>query len=209
MNKLSFKGKNIIVFDLDGTIVRLSVDWMSLKEKLYNDYKKIYSENCSFESISTCLSKLVEKGDEEVLGNFFEIIRQYELVNIYDNQPIKETIFFINNLEIFGLDKSVKLAILSLNTRKTIVTSLKLANISYKFDYIIGREDVRNWKPDPEGLLRIQDFYKVKKEEMIYFGDLKKDILTGKSAGIDVFLIEDLINFVNKKKENLEFKNTT
>ena len=209
MNKLSFKGKNIIVFDLDGTIVRLSVDWMSLKEKLYNDYKKIYSENCSFESISTCLSKLVEKGDEEVLGNFFEIIRQYELVNIYDNQPIKDTIFFINNLEIFGLDKSVKLAILSLNTRKTIVTSLKLANISYKFDYIIGREDVRNWKPDPEGLLRIQDFYKVKKEEMIYFGDLKKDILTGKSAGIDVFLIEDLINFVNKKKENLEFKNTT
>ena len=209
MNKLSFKSKNIIVFDLDGTIVRLSVDWMSLKEKLYNDYKKIYSENCSFESISTCLSKLVEKGDEEVLGNFFEIIRQYELVNIYDNQPIKETIFFINNLEIFGLDKSVKLAILSLNTRKTIVTSLKLANISYKFDYIIGREDVRNWKPDPEGLLRIQDFYKVKKEEMIYFGDLKKDILTGKSAGIDVFLIEDLINFVNKKKENLEFKNTT
>lgn len=209
MNKLSFKGKNIIVFDLDGTIVRLSVDWMSLKEKLYNDYKKIYSENCSFESISTCLSKLVEKGDEEVLGNFFEIIRQYELVNIYDNQPIKETIFFINNLEIFGLDKSVKLAILSLNTRKTIVTSLKLVNISHKFDYIIGREDVRNWKPDPEGLLRIQDFYKVKKEEMIYFGDLKKDILTGKSAGIDVFLIEDLINFINKKKENLEFKNTT
>ncbi len=209
MNKLSFKGKNIIVFDLDGTIVRLSVDWMSLKEKLYNDYKKIYSENCSFESISTCLSKLVEKGDEEVLGNFFEIIRQYELVNIYDNQPIKETIFFINNLEIFGLDKSVKLAILSLNTRKTIVTSLKLVNISHKFDYIIGREDVRNWKPDPEGLLRIQDFYKVKKEEMIYFGDLKKDILTGKSAGIDVFLIEDLINFVNKEKENLEFKNTT
>ncbi len=209
MNKLSFKSKNIIVFDLDGTIVRLSVDWMSLKEKLYNEYKKIHSEDCSFESISTCLSKLIEKGDEEVLGNFFEIIRQYELVNIYDNQPIKETIFFINNLEIFGLDKSVKLAILSLNTRKTIITSLKLANISYKFDYIIGREDVRNWKPDPEGLLRIQDFYKVKKEEMIYFGDLKKDILTGKSAGIDVFLIEDLINFVNKEKENLEFKNTT
>ena len=209
MNKLSFLGKNIIIFDLDGTIVRLPVDWMSLREKLFDEYKKTYRENCSFESISTCLNKIVEKNDEEVLENFFEIIRQYELENIYDNQPIKETIFFLDNLEKFGLNKSVKLAILSLNTRRTILSSLKLAKIKDKFDYIIGREDVRKWKPDPEGILRIQDFYNAKKEEMIYFGDLKKDILTGKSAGIDVFLIADLINFVNKKKRNLEFKNTT
>ena len=209
MNKLSFSNKRFIIFDLDGTIVKLNVDWVALREKLLNDYKKIYSENCSFESISACLNKVVEKDDEEVLEKFFKIICQYELENIHATQPMIETVFFINNLETFGIDKSVKLAILSLNIRETIITSLKLAKIFVKFDLIIGREDVRKWKPDPVGLLRIQDFYKAKKEEMIYFGDLKKDILTGKSAGIDVFLIEDLINFVNKKKRNLEFKNTT
>ncbi|HEC40725.1 hypothetical protein LCGC14_0653150 [marine sediment metagenome] len=209
MNKLSFKSKKFIIFDLDGTIVKLFVDWVALREKLYNNYKKIYSENCSFESISACLNKVVEKNDEEVLEKLFEIIRQYELENIYENQPINETTYFINNQATFGLHESVKLAILSLNTRKTIFTSLKLAHIIDKFDYIIGREDVRKWKPDPEGLLRIQDFYKAKKKEMIYFGDLNKDILTGKAANIDVFLIEDLINYINKKKGNLDLTKIT
>jgi len=175
MNKLSFSNKRFIIFDLDGTIVKLNVDWVALREKLLNDYKKIYSENCSFESISACLNKVVEKDDEEVLEKFFKIICQYELENIHATQPMIETVFFINNLETFGIDKSVKLAILSLNIRETIITSLKLAKIFVKFDLIIGREDVRKWKPDPVGLLRIQDFYKAKKEEMIYFGDLKKD----------------------------------
>ena len=93
------------------------------------------------------------------------------------------------------------MAILSLNTRKTIISSLKLAKIYNKFEIIVGREDVRKWKPNPEGLLKIQNHYNVRSEEMIYFGDLRKDVLTGNNAGIDAFLINDLISLVNKKRD--------
>ena len=200
MKSASFKDKKVIVFDLDGTIVRLSVEWTSLKNKLKNEYSKLYDESCSFESISACLSKIVERNDNHVLESFFNIIRQYELERIQKTQPIEESVFFINNTELFGVKENTKLAILSLNTRRTIIYSLKLAKIYKKFDFIVGREDVRSWKPEPEGLLRIMEYYKVNKEDMIYFGDLEKDLATGANAGIEAYYIDDLINIVKSCK---------
>lgn len=204
MKSVSFKDKKVIVFDLDGTIVRLSVEWVSLKNKLMNDYSKIYDESCFFKSVSACLNKVVERSDNHVLESFFKIIRKYEIEKIQETQLIEESVFFIKNKELFGVKENTKLTILSLNARRTIISSLKLAKIRSKFDFIIGREDVRKWKPNPEGLLKIQNHYKVRKGEMIYFGDLRKDILTGENARIDAFLINDLISLVSKKSD---FKN--
>ena len=197
---ISFKNKKIIIFDLDGTIVNLTADWMSLREVLVDKYREIYEEQCDFERISKCLDTIVEKKDEEILEIFFDIIRQYELENIKDTQLIEETIFFINHKELFGIKNDVKFAVLSLNTRSSIIRSLELANIHNKIDLIVGREDVRRWKPAPDGLIKIQKYYKVSKKEMIFFGDLENDLLTGKNAGIEAYLIDDLIKFVNKIK---------
>ncbi|MFX1355742.1 MAG: HAD family hydrolase [Promethearchaeota archaeon] len=197
---ISFKNKKVIVFDLDGTIVKLAADWHSLKEVLAKRYREHYKEYCRFKSISSCLSYIVERGDEEELQKNFDIIRKYELENIRENDPIEETIFFINNLSLFKVKKDSKLAVLSLNTRRTIIESLKLANIFDKIDYFLGREDVRKWKPDPEGLLKIKDYFNVEKNEMIFIGDLDKDILAGKNAGIDTYYIDELIKLVNQVK---------
>ena len=197
---LSFKHKKVIVFDLDGTIVKLIIDWNHLKKILTERYSKIYREICKFNHITACLDHVVEKDDEVELKNFFKIIQDYEMKNIKNNQIIEETIFFIRNLGLFGVSTDIKLAIFSLNTRKVIIESLKLANVNDKFDFIIGREDIRKWKPNPEGLLIIKEHYKVKSEEIVYFGDLEKDIITGNNAGIEAHLINDLINLVNEKK---------
>lgn len=201
---ITFKHKKVIVFDLDGTIVNLTADWTGLKHKLLENYKRIYDNNCEFKRISKCLDRIVEKNDEEVLENFFEIIRQYELENIQDTELINQSIFFINNIELFGVEKETKFAILSLNTRSSIIRALKIAGINDKIAFIVGREDVRRWKPAPDGLLKIQKYFKIKKQEMVYFGDLENDILTGRNAGIQAYLIDDLINHVNKTKNKLK-----
>jgi len=198
--KFTFKDKRVIVFDLDGTIVRLAADWHSLKDVLNDRYSEHFQDDCQFTSISACLSEIVEKGDEAELHHNFDIIKQYELDNIEKNEPIEETIDFINNAKLFGVKRGTKLAILSLNTRQTIKKSLELARISGKFDFILGREDVRSWKPEPEGLLRIMEHYKVNKEDIIYFGDLEKDLATGANAGIEAHYIDDLINLVKSCK---------
>jgi HAD superfamily hydrolase (TIGR01549 family) len=197
-SKLSFNNKKVIVFDLDGTIVKLAADWRSLKDALTERYSEYYQEDCQFRSISVCLSNIVKRNDEEELRKNFEIIRQYELENIEENVPIEESVFFINNLSLFGVKKNTKLAVLSLNTRRTIIESLKLANIYEKIDFIVGREDIRKWKPEPEGLLKIKEYFGVKKEEMVFLGDLDKDLLTGQNAGIESFLVDELIELVNE-----------
>lgn len=200
MKNFSIKDKELVVFDLDGTIVDLTVDWISLKDFLVKKYEEIYQESCDFKSVSRCLEKIVEKKDENTIQNFFDIIRHYELKNIKDVKIIDETIFFINNKNLFEVKNEIKFAIFSLNTRETIIRALKIAGINDKIDLIIGREDVRKWKPNPEGLLTILNHFKIKKEEVIYFGDMEKDLLTGENAGIEVHLIDELINLVKKKK---------
>lgn len=204
MKNFSFDTKKVIVFDLDGTIVNLTADWIALKDKLIENYKRIYDNNCEFKRISKCLDRIVEKNDEEELENFFEVIRKYELENIQETELIEESIFFINNIELFGVEKETKFAILSLNTRNSIIRALKIAGIQDKIAFIVGREDVRRWKPAPDGLLKIQKFFGIKKQEMVYFGDLENDILTGRNAGIQAYLIDDLINHVNKTKNKLK-----
>jgi phosphoglycolate phosphatase len=199
--QISFKDKEVIVFDLDGTIVNLSADWKILRDILLERFRKQFNEDCNAKRISTCISEVVQKGDEEILWEFFEIIREFELTSLKDAHPIEETVYFINNKKLFGIKEKVKFAILSLNTRNTIIKALELANIGDKIEYIIGREDVRKWKPAPDGLLKIQKYFKVKKQAMVFFGDLENDIITGKNAGIQAYYIDELVKLVNKIKK--------
>ena len=197
LDRSSFQNKKIIIFDLDGTIVDLDVNWKYLKQMLKKRYYNKYHEDCEFKSISECLNKIVEKRDETELSEIFKIVEDFELKTINRTEPIDEILYFIRNIEQLSFLLNIKLAILSLNTRKTIIKALKLFDILKNFSIIIGKEDVRKWKPDPEGLLKIKSYFNVEIHEIIYFGDKEKDLLTGKNANINSYLINDLIDFIH------------
>jgi HAD superfamily hydrolase (TIGR01549 family) len=195
-----FKGKKVIIFDLDGTIVKLFAPWHALKEVLSQRYSKRHEENCEFKSISACLSEIVKNGNELELIENFEIIRKYELENIKKTELIEDVVYFIKNKEKFKIESDVVLTVFSLNTRRTIMESLDIAGISDKIAFIIGREDVRKWKPDPEGLFKIKENFNVDTEQMIFFGDMDKDMEAAKAAGVDFFFIDRLIKMVEESK---------
>ena len=54
---------------------------------------------------------------------------------------------------------------------------------------IVGDGDVSQNKPDPEMLLLAIEKMQLKKEEVIFVGDMPIDIQTGKNAGIRVFAV--------------------
>jgi phosphoglycolate phosphatase len=202
LKKSLLRQKELLIFDLDGTIVKLAVDWQALKKLLSNRYSKRYNNACQFNSISTCLSYIVSEDDEKELLRFFDIIRKHELENISESKIIRETVYFIKHKEDFGVSPDVKFAVLSLNTRAAIKESLKQTDLGEEFDYIVGREDVRRWKPEPEGLLEILDHYDMPKDKALYIGDMQKDMVTGKNAQVDAVLITDLIELVKKVRKN-------
>jgi len=195
-----FRGKKVIIFDLDGTIVKLFAPWHALKEVLSQRYSKRHEEKCEFKSISACLSEIVKNGNELELIENFEIIRKYELENIKKTELIEDVVYFIKNKEKFKIESGVVLTVFSLNTRRTIMESLDIAGISDKIAFIIGREDVRKWKPDPEGLFKIKENFNVDTEQMIFFGDMDKDMEAAKAAGVDFFFIDRLIKMVEESK---------
>ncbi|MBY9019025.1 MAG: HAD-IA family hydrolase [Candidatus Lokiarchaeota archaeon] len=191
-----FRDKKVIVFDLDGTIVKLHASWYALKDLLSQRYARLHEENREFNRISAYLSEVIKNGDELELIENFDIIRKYELENIKKTEPIEEVVYFINNKEEFEVDPDVILTVLSLNTRRTIIESLDIAGISDKIAFIIGREDVIKWKPEPEGLFKIKEKFNVSTEQMIFFGDMDFDMDAGKAAGVDSFFIDILIKMV-------------
>ena len=195
-----FKNKKAIVFDLDGTIVKLKANWHALKEVLSQRYTEKNDESCAFSSISECLSKIVQKGDEEELNENFKIIRQYELENITNTEIIPEIVDFIKNKEKFGVSNAVKIAVLSLNTRQTIIESLEIAGISDLVEMFIGREDVRSWKPEPEGLIKVMKYFSVSPDNLIFIGDMKKDLKAGEAANVDFYYVDELIEYMNNYK---------
>lgn len=53
------------------------------------------------------------------------------------------------------------------------------------FDVIIGGDNVKHPKPDPEGIFKVLELWGVPKEEVLYVGDSLVDAKTARAAGVD------------------------
>ncbi len=98
------------------------------------------------------------------------------------------------------MNSEIKFAIFSLNFRSTIFSILSKQNLLGKFQYIVGREDVVEWKPDPEGLFKILKYFNISSEQAIYIGDSEFDMEAGKNAKIKTYLIDKFIANIKKAR---------
>ena len=71
-----------------------------------------------------------------------------------------------------------------------------------KFDCVITSDNVKNGKPNKEGVLKILRILKIKKENSVYIGDTKVDELTAKNAKIR-FLYANW-GFGKKRKKSIK-----
>lgn len=178
----------LVIFDLDGTIARLKVDWEALKRELGAHFKRVYSFESDFASLYQEIDRINElfggKAKEEALT----IIEKYELARVENLHSIPETVNLIENLK----GKGIKLAIFSSNTRKAVEMTLMKINKLDFFDSIVTIEDVSKNKPDPEGLNKILRVCKVSRSKALFIGDRQRDLEAGRRAGIKSMLIREL-----------------
>lgn len=72
-------------------------------------------------------------------------------------------------------DKNKILGIVSTKERYSIQEALDKNKLTYLFDFIIGKSDVSEAKPSPEGILKASGMLKRPVAELLYFGDSPVD----------------------------------
>ena len=82
-------------------------------------------------------------------------------------------------------DNKILLGIVTTKYHYRMEQILEKNNAMSVIDVIIGGDDVKNEKPDPEGLLTAIQKLNVSKNQVLYVGDSIVDAKTAQSAGVD------------------------
>ncbi|NLO48815.1 MAG: HAD-IA family hydrolase [Clostridiales bacterium] len=79
--------------------------------------------------------------------------------------------------------------IVSNKRRERISDMIATSGLNDLIGVIIGPEDFKNFKPDPEGLILAMKRLNVSKQDTVYIGDNMIDALTAKNAGVDFIAV--------------------
>jgi HAD superfamily hydrolase (TIGR01509 family) len=173
----------LIVFDFDGTLFKLKVDWESLKKELRNYLKEAYGTEVALNSLHSLLDQLSRLG-EQAKQEGFRIIRKYELQNIENAEPLPDMLGLAEKLKL----ENKKLALFSSSTRESIIAVLTKFKKLHLFEVIVGLEDVERIKPDPQGLVKILRVYNVDPKRVLYIGNRDIDLDTGNRVGVRTWI---------------------
>ncbi|WP_295208791.1 HAD family hydrolase [Ruminococcus sp.] len=104
-----------------------------------------------------------------------------------DEVMVKHTYFYDDTIAILQTlqNAGVKVGIVSTKYRYRIVDTFKQQAGSFPVDIVIGGEDVKAAKPDPQGLELIIERFGADKQDVLYIGDSYIDAETAQNAGVD------------------------
>ena len=188
------KDKKHFIFDLDGTLIdsvpdlttslncmanRLGIDGYSedLVRSWVGNGASILVKRALLRSkdISTTLD---EEYFKEALNIFFEC---------YEANLCKETKLFDGVVETLEelKDRDLILSIVTNKPSKFTTPIIKELEIDKYFDVVIGGDDLKVKKPEPEPLLEAIKRVDSSIDESVMVGDSKNDILAAKACGMD------------------------
>ena len=180
--------KIAIIFDLDGTI--LNTDKLIKKTfiKVFEKYKPGYI--LSEDELLSFLGPPLK----ESFSKYFPIEKFDELVDYYHDYNhshhedyVSVYPFVIETLEYLK-EKEYPLAIVTSKLKVAADIGLNAFDLRKYFDVIIGYDDVKATKPDPEGILKAMKRLGV--EKAVYVGDNVTDIQAGKNAGVKTIAVK-------------------
>lgn len=183
--------RKLYIFDLDGTLYNLCVDWSNIKS-----YLRSLSDE-GYNSVSDLVDSLPPNERKSAL----DYIDECEIIGVRNGGAVDDAALVINDL----IRRHCHVAIVSRNSRASI--SLVVKEIGIEDDvYIIGREDVVNQKPDAEGINKVIRFFNIEKKEAIFIGDTYHDVEASKSAKIDSIIVYNPLNEFQPKGANFYVK---
>lgn len=203
-----------VIFDFDGTLVSLSIDFKKIKERILKEAEK-YKLKLSEKSLPILefldeVKRLNGRKGRDFYFTAHRILKEEELLAAERTYPGKVTLNLLRKLK----RKEIKIGIITRNCREAVEGVIKRFNIPY--DVLLTRDDVKKVKPDVSHIKMCLKLLGLQKEDVILVGDHIFDVKAGKNAGItsaglkngnipeDVFIKEGA-DFVLEDLNELEY----
>ena len=166
-----------IIFDLDGTLVRLPIRY----DLIQNNLKKIFNTQDEFKPLIAAVISSA-KGNSSKLNEAFESICQEES-RAADDLEIIENAFGV--LQFFK-SKQLKLGLVTMQCRKAVEKILAKSDQFKVFSSITSRDESYDRKEQIEKTL---ERLGLASDEAIVIGDRIHDIVSAKKAGCRAILV--------------------
>ena len=161
-----------VVYDLDGTLVTLAVNW----DAVANDVIRVY-EDAGIDATGAGLWSLLEDAEEHGIADAVEAaISRHEREGARRSRRC--------GLADELADRSVPIGVCSLNCEAACRIALEAHGLAADVDAVVGRDSVATHKPDPEPLVATLAALGVEPANALFVGDSLRDKKTANRAGV-------------------------
>ena len=165
-----------VVYDLDGTLVSLPVDWGAARDDLAADLRGV-----GVDPGERDLWGLLELAETEGHRDRFEAV-----VGEHEREAAREAPALELVEELRAHPGPV--GVCSLNSEAACRIALDRHGLDA--DAVVGRDSVGSYKPDPEPLLSTLSAMDVEGEAAVFVGDSERDRVTAERAGVPFRWVE-------------------
>jgi phosphoglycolate phosphatase len=161
-----------IVYDLDGTLVHLDVDW----EAARRDAAAVLRAS-GVDTTEMGLWDVLEAAEPNgVLDGVNAAIADHERegARLSDRLPIADE-----------LPRECPVGVCSLNSESACRIALERHGLDGHVRTVVGRDTLTTYKPDPEPLLATVEGLGAEPGRVLFVGDSERDALTAERAGVD------------------------
>jgi phosphoglycolate phosphatase len=186
-NQTSLHGIRAIIFDFDGTLVVLNIDFSLMRERIfdlmgrYGIKEGTVQQKYLLEIIDEVYQILWEKnpsGAEAFFQESHRILHEVEMKAAESGKLIPGTAATLKTL----MKKGIKVGIITRNCEDAV--RKVFPDIDDFCDILVSRDSVKKVKPHPDHLTYVMKSLKTSGEESAMVGDHVMDIQAGKRVGM-------------------------
>jgi phosphoglycolate phosphatase len=193
MDKISFKGAEAVLFDFEGTLV--DHQW-NRKEAVQETLKRLSTLGFPVDRLqgkkysllkneAMAIAPEIGQSPDEVKKEIDEIYERFDEDALLRWNLRPEAEAFLSLLKTSGIQTGLVTNV----GLKTLNEAMQRLGLHSHFDIVICRNDVRQLKPNSEGIRMALDRLGVAKEKTLYIGDSLDDIQAAKEAGLRALII--------------------
>ncbi|WP_144925472.1 HAD family hydrolase [Halorubrum salsamenti] len=182
-----------VVYDLDGTLVELAVDWGAVAESVLD----VYAEHAMISPTDDLWGLLEAAGEYGIRGPVEETIAAHERAGARDSILLPLGGRLIEG--VAGVDdgrNAPPAGVCSLNCEEACRVAVETHGLGNALDpdAIVGRDTVDTHKPEPESVLAAVERLGAEPARALFVGDSRRDAVAAERAGVPFAWAADLID---------------